>query len=89
MMTVKTLLSQSLTDEGIYGNHLRRFLWSLQQDSKLIDAYRRVVSTTSGIQLNYQEQLWLSRMGLIRINPAGLALPRCNLYRQYFSRVLN
>ena len=88
-MSVDTLLSQSLTDEGIYGNHLRRFLWSLQQDSKLIDAYRQVVSVASGVRLNYQEQLWLSRMGLIRINPAGLALPRCNLYRQYFSRVLN
>ena len=88
-MTVDTLLSQSLSDEGIYGNHLRRFLWSLQQDNKLLEAYQQVVSVASGVRLNYQEQLWLSRMGLIRINPAGLALPRCNLYRQYFSRVLN
>ena len=88
-MTVDTLLSQSLRNESIYGNHLRRFLWSLQQDDKLIDAYRQVVNIDSGVQLNYQEQLWLSRMGLIRINPAGLALPRCQLYRQYFSRVLN
>ena len=87
-MTTNTLLPKLLSDEGIYSNHLRRFLWSLQQDSKLIEAYRQVVHTSSGVQLNYQEQLWLSRMGLIRINPAGLALPRCNLYRQYFSRVL-
>ena len=92
-ITMKTLLSKllskSISDEGIYSDHLRRFLWSLQQDSKLIDAYRQVVTAASGVQLNPSEKLWLSRMGLIRVNPAGLALPRCNLYRQYFSKVLN
>ena len=88
-MTTNTLLSKSSSDdEGIYGNHLRRFLWSLQQDSKLIDAYRQVVTASSGVKLNPSDKLWLSRMGLIRVNPAGLALPRCNLYRQYFSTAL-
>ena len=87
-ITVNTLLSGASLEEGIYGNHLRRFLWSLQQDDELVNAYCQVV-TTNGVKLNSSNQLWLSRMGLIRLNASRMAVPRCNLYRQYFSRVLN
>ena len=88
-ITMNTLLSKSLSDEGIYSDHLRRFLWSLQQDSELTDAYRKVVTASRGVKLKPADKLWLSRMGLIELDPDGLALPRCNLYRQYFSKVLN
>ena len=81
---MEDLLSNIATSEGIYNDHLRRFDWSLEQDPDLAGAFKKVVTTEVGVELDSSQKLRLDRMGLIKVI-GNLAVPRCNLYRQYFS----
>ena len=83
-VTLEDLLSNIATSEGIYNDHLRRFDWSLEQDPDLAGAFKKVVTTEVGVELDSSQKLRLDRMGLIKVI-GNLAVPRCNLYRQYFS----
>ena len=83
-VTLEDLLSNTATSEGIYKDHLRRFDWSLKQDPDLASVFKKVVTTKVGVELDSSQKLRLARMGLIKVI-GNLAVPRCNLYRQYFS----
>jgi serine/threonine-protein kinase len=83
-ITLETLLETAPTEAGLYGDHLRRHLWNLEQHPKLSEATARVMSATQPIRLESVIGFKLHSMGLVKLQ-GNEVIPRCNLYRQYFS----
>lgn len=81
--TLEQLLQTAPTESGIFIDHLRRHLISLQQNPELVAAFKKVVSTQESVQLEPIQVYQLQRMGLVQLD-GNKVMPRCNLYRQYF-----
>jgi hypothetical protein len=82
-ITLEQLLKTAPTESGIFIDHLRRHLLSLQQNPELATVFKKVVTTDSSVQLEPMQMYHLQRMGLVQLN-GNEVMPRCNLYRQYF-----
>lgn len=82
-IALEELLETAATDGGIYGDHLRRHLWNLQQHPELAVAAKKVTDGLQGVQLESMQAFKLHSMGLVNLQ-GNLVTPRCNLYRQYF-----
>jgi len=87
-ITLEQLLKEAPTEAGIYSNHLRRYLDMLKQTTELAQAFQRVVTSSEPIELNSMQIFKLDSMGLVQ-KYNNQVMPRCNLYRQYFRRVLS
>lgn len=83
-ITLETLLETAPTEAGLYGDHLRRHLWNLEQHPQLAEATAQVVSATEPVRLESSLGFKLHSMGLVKMQGNDV-IPRCNLYRQYFS----
>ncbi|MGP1387670.1 MAG: AAA-like domain-containing protein [Thainema sp.] len=83
-ITLDELQKGSATEAGLYGDHLRRQLWTLQQYPDLADAMRAVVASQSPVRLEPVQAFKLSGMGLVLLDNNEV-YPRYELYRQYFS----
>jgi hypothetical protein len=81
--TLEQLLQTAPTESGIFIDHLRRQLISLQHNPELAAAFKKVVSTDESVQLEPIQVYQLQRMGLVQLD-GNKVMPRCNLYRQYF-----
>ena len=82
-LSLEQLLETSATEAGIYGNHLRRYWYLIQQHPELLEALKKVVAATSSVRLESMQSYKLHSMGLVYLQSNQVAL-RCNLYRQYF-----
>ena len=82
--TLSHLLQTAHTDSGLYGDHLRRHLWNLEQHSELAEALKEVVSTVAPVNLESQSAFKLESMGLVN-RQRDEVTPRCKLYRLYFN----
>ncbi len=82
-LSLAQLLETSATEAGIYGNHLRRYWYLIQQHPELLEAFDKVVTETSLVRLQSMQAYKLHSMGLVHLQGNQVAL-RCNLYRQYF-----
>ena len=71
------------TEASIYGDHLRRHLWNLQQHPKLASAFTQVVTTNEPVELESMLAFKLHSLGLVKLQ-GNFVTPRFNLYRQYF-----
>ena len=82
--TLDALLREAATESGLYGDHLRRHLWNLEQHPELADAVRQLVGTDGAIRLPSVQAFQLHSMGLVdlRGNDVGF---RSELYRTYFA----
>ena len=85
--TFENLLQSATTEAGIYSNHLRYLLDILRSAPDLIKALQRVVNSTAGVELDSMEIYKLHSLGLV-IRENNHVTPRCQLYRDYFRRVL-
>jgi len=76
--------SQAASDEGPFGDHLRRILVSLAQDQKLCDAMKAVLGgrPASSPELFYR----LRSSGVVTGESVRLMHPRCRLYEIYLTR---
>lgn len=81
-MTLEQLLQTAPTEEGIYGDHLRRHLSNLKDDPNLAEAAYQVVSVDSPMRIETGLAFKLHSMGLVKFQGNDV-LPLCNLYRQY------
>ena len=81
--TLEEVLEAASTDAGLYGDHLRRHLWHLEQHPQLAAAVKQVVDTPDPVQLKSTQAFKLHSMGLVNLH-GNEVIPRCNLYRQYF-----
>ncbi len=82
-MTFEQVLQEAPTEAGLYRDHLRRFLWLIQQQSDLIDAFQQVAAAPDGVRLESRQAFRLQSMGLVHLQGNEVRL-RCDLYRQYF-----
>lgn len=82
-LSLDQLLSVAPTESGLYGDHLRRHLWNIEQQPKLTTAMRKVVTSVSLVRLESTQAFQLHSMGLVHLRGNDV-VPRCNLYRQYF-----
>ncbi|MEO1375197.1 MAG: AAA-like domain-containing protein [Cyanobacteria bacterium J06635_10] len=85
--TFEDLLESATTEAGIYRNHLRYLLDILRTAPDLVKALQRVVNSTVGVELDSMEIYKLHSLGLV-IRENNHVTPRCQLYRDYFRRVL-
>ncbi|MDF5725053.1 MAG: AAA-like domain-containing protein [Rhizonema sp. PD37] len=84
---LETLLKNASTEAGIYSNHLRHHLENLEAVSELKEAFKRVVTSSTPVELDSKQIYKLHSMGLVQLQN-NCVTPRCNLYREYFTRVL-
>jgi hypothetical protein len=82
-ITLPELLATAPTDTGLYGDHLRRHLWHLEQDAELTAALKKAVESNTPQKLDSIQGFKLHSLGLIDLQ-GDRGTPRCNLYRQYF-----
>ena len=82
-LTLDQLLTQAPTEAGLYGDHLRRHLWHLQQHPELATAFTKVVTTHEPVELESVVAFKLHSLGLVHLQ-GNYVTPRFDLYRQYF-----
>jgi AAA-like domain/CHAT domain len=82
-LTLEQLIQTAPTEAGIYRGHLRRHWSNLQQCPDVRKAMREVVGKSQPVLLRPDIAFKLGGMGLVKLQGNG-AIPRCNLYRQYF-----
>lgn len=82
--TLEELVAIAPTEAGLYGDHLRRHLWNLQQHPDLEAAFRLVVTQDRPIELESVLAFKLHSLGLVQLQ-GNQVTPRFHLYRQYFS----
>jgi serine/threonine-protein kinase len=82
-ITLPEFLKTAPTESGLYDDHLRRHLWSLQQYPELATAFSRAVRAIAPVELESIQAFKLHSMGLVQMQ-GNQVIPRFNLYRQYF-----
>lgn len=83
-MTLDQLLQEAPTEAGLYGDHLRRHLWNLQQRPELVESVKQVMAASCPVRLEPVQGFQLESMGIVHLQ-GNEVVPRCDLYRQYFS----
>jgi hypothetical protein len=82
--SLEQLLSLTTIETSPFIHHLRRHLQHLQEQPSLAKALEQVLEGNSATKLESVEMFKLHSMGLIHLN-SNKIIPRCELYRQYFS----
>jgi hypothetical protein len=83
-LTLAQLLQTAPTDAGIYGEHLRRHLWNLQQHPELAQAFDKVILSENPVALKSILAFKLKGMGLVNLQGNDVVLRHESLYRPYF-----
>ncbi|MDY6899929.1 MAG: AAA-like domain-containing protein [Cyanobacteriota bacterium] len=86
-LDLEKILQEASTEAGIYSNHLRGYLEILQKSPELAEAFKIVVNSSEPVELNSIGIYKLHSMGLVETLD-NCVRPSCNLYRDYFQRVL-
>ena len=86
-LKLEILLENASKETSIYSHHLRRHLDLLQQKPSLIESFKQVVIAEQPLALTPILTYQLYSMGLVQLQD-NRVIPRCKLYRDYFSRVL-
>ncbi|MEM8642498.1 MAG: AAA-like domain-containing protein [Cyanobacteria bacterium P01_G01_bin.54] len=81
-VSLKELLADAPTDSGLYSDHLRRLLWTMEQYPELGQAAQAVMAASEPIALDATLKFQLRGLGLVRTE-GHQVVSRCNLYRQY------
>ncbi|MEA5448363.1 AAA-like domain-containing protein [Leptolyngbya sp. CCNP1308] len=83
-LTLAQLLQAAPTDAGIFGEHLRRHLWNLQQHPELAKAFEQVIMSEKPVTLKSMLAFKLNGMGLVNFQSNDVVLRHKSLYRPYF-----
>lgn len=83
--TVEQILKTAPTESGIYRDHLRQLLNSLEQTPELNEAFQKVIAAQELLPLKPATAFKLYSMGLIKLE-GEKAKPRCRLYSEYFDK---
>ena len=82
-MTLEELLQGAATQTGIYSDHLRSHLATLQEQPELAQAFKKVARSETGICLEPILAYQLESMGLVKLD-GNTCTTSCELYRLYF-----
>jgi len=83
-LTLPELLAEASTDAGIFGEHLRRHLWNLQQHPELAQAFHQVILSDRPVILEPMLAFKLNGMGLVDLLGNEVVTRHHRLYRPYF-----
>ncbi len=83
-LTLSELLAEAPTDAGIFGEHLRRHLWNLQQYPELAQAFHQVIFSDRSVILEPMLAFKLNGMGLVDLQGNEVVPRHDDLYRPYF-----
>ena len=86
-VSLEDLLQKAATEEEIYIYHLRDLLNNLSSGRDLRKAFKQVVNSNGGVELDSFQIYKLHSLGLVQ-RENNHVTPRCQLYRDYFRRVL-
>lgn len=94
--SLEQLLATAARDTGIYREHLRRHLATLQADDRLATVFQQIITRnySGNYSANYSENVnpiliyKLESLGLLKFVQGELRV-RCDLYRIYLGRFLN
>ncbi|HSM83495.1 MAG TPA: AAA-like domain-containing protein [Nodosilinea sp.] len=86
-LTLEQLIEEAPTQSGIYSDHLRELLAALYPHPDLQGAFRHVIEAVEPVALEPIAAYRLESLGLVTLSK-NLAIPSCDLYRQYFLRFL-
>lgn len=81
-LSLKQFLQIAPTEEGIYGDHLRRHLFNLTDDPNLEAAMKQVIASSDPVRLEPNLAFKLRSLGLVELRGNDV-IPLCNLYRLY------
>ncbi|MFQ3588965.1 MAG: serine/threonine-protein kinase [Chloracidobacterium sp.] len=81
--TQESLLEKADSDEGPFGDHLRRLALSLRQEPELLESVRSVIKSQGALAPNLFFRLRSSGV-LVGDNPSNAKL-RCELYHRYLN----
>ena len=87
-MSLEQLLQTAPTIAGIYSDHLRHHLATLQEQPQLAAALKRVVIAPQAVPLEAIAAYKLESMGLVKLE-GNQAIPSCELYQLYFREQLS
>jgi hypothetical protein len=80
------LVKTATSDQGIFGDHLKNYMFYLRHDAKLRDAIKSIVKGQKSVD---EDVLYrLERAGIIRRDDNNY-LFRCKLYQDYFREKFN
>lgn len=82
-ISLPQMLAEAPSLKGIYSNHLRRHLVTLQQHSELRLALQQVIESQESIRLKATTAYKLESMGLVKLKQDCVTVS-CQLYRLYF-----
>ena len=82
-ISLEHLLQIAPTEGGLYGEHLRRHLLTLEEEAELLAAMKQIVTVDQPISMSTSEAFKLTSLGLVQFRGSEV-VPTCNLYRQYF-----
>ena len=82
-LTLNEFAIAAPTEQGIFGDHLRRHLLNLNADPELAAAMRSVITSEQAIRVDPTLAFKLRSMGLVELQGNDVR-PLCNLYRTYF-----
>jgi hypothetical protein len=82
-LNLKRFVEVAATEEGLYGDHLRRHLLNLKADPEMATAMRQVIASSQPIRLDATQSFKLRSIGLVELR-GNEVQPLCNLYRSYF-----
>lgn len=88
VVTLEQLVQNASAIDGIYGAHLRHLFTNLQKYPDLLAALKRVVLSTTPVELETMQAFKLQSKGLVKIKDR-LVIPSCNLYQAYFQQALS
>jgi hypothetical protein len=86
-LDLNQLLEKAPTEEGIYSDHLRQKLLTLEQYPELKDALKQVIAQENPIRLESVLAYKLEALGLVVFTRNEVTI-RNNLYRLYFQDIL-
>jgi hypothetical protein len=86
-LSLTQILNRASTNQGIYGEYLRRLWSALQREEALGEAFYRVLVNTGPVALSPKQAYALADMGLVNLMGHQVEL-RCELYRAYFCPLL-
>jgi|694.fasta_scaffold01205_27 serine/threonine-protein kinase len=83
-LTLAELLAEAPTDTGLFGEHLRRHFWNLQQHPELAQAFHQVIFSDRPVILKPMLAFKLNGMGLVDLKGNEVTPRYDRLYRPYF-----
>jgi hypothetical protein len=84
--SLESLLEMGNHDEGVFGDHLKRLLLSLEQETTLLEALREFLRSNSKLSNDIQSRL--RSAGILSNDSIQETRLRCELYETYLKRHL-